>query len=258
MAFFSATWPKAVETLAYSLCTSGQPVTMRVAQAEDTETLQARESIIQEVVMIEELPGRNQWGRQDEIKQKLLDAHIKQVLANDSNAKILIFVNQKTFADELANKLWEDNIHADTIHGGRQQEKRLEILDAFRKGLMPILIATDVVGRGLDIPNVTHVVVYSMNDTADYIHRIGRTGRGTSGTGHALVFFEYMSKQACIAGELVDVLVRSGQPVPEQLQVIADEVKSGKRVDFYKQWETGGSGSGEWKSGGATDWSQGW
>jgi len=245
MAFFSATWPKQVETLAYSLCTSGQPVTMRVSQAAGTETLQAREGIIQEVVVIEELGYR----RQDQIKQKLLDAHIKQVLAKDSQAKILIFVNQKYFADELANKLWEDNIHADTIHGGRQQEKRLEVLDDFRKGKMPVLIATDVVGRGLDIPNVTHVVVYSMGDVADYIHRIGRTGRGVNGTGHALVFFEYDSKFSGLAGELVDVLDRSKQPVPEQLQLYADEVKSGKRVDFYKSWETGG-GSGEWKSGG--------
>jgi len=191
--------------------------------------LQAREGIIQEVVVIEELGYR----RQDQIKQKLLDAHIKQVLAKDSQAKILIFVNQKYFADELANKLWEDNIHADTIHGGRQQEKRLEVLDDFRKGKMPVLIATDVVGRGLDIPNVTHVVVYSMGDVADYIHRIGRTGRGVNGTGHALVFFEYDSKFSGLAGELVDVLDRSKQPVPEQLQLYADEVKSGKRLDMY-------------------------
>jgi ATP-dependent RNA helicase DDX5/DBP2 len=261
MAFFSATWPTQVQSLASSLCTSGQPVTVRVSQAEGSETLQAREGIVQEVVMIEELVGRNQWGRQDEIKQKLLDAHIKQALANDSNAKILIFVNQKAFADDLSNKLWEDNIHADTIHGGRQQEQRLQVLDDFRQGKMPVLIATDVVGRGLDIPNVTHVVVYSMNDVADYIHRIGRTGRGTNGTGHALVFFEYMSKQASIAGELVDVLIRSKQPVPPQLQVIADEVKSGIRVDFYKSWDKGGDdwkgGSSEWQSGG-NEWKSKW
>merc|ERR1711990_1009236 len=79
MAFFSATWPKEVESLAHNLCTSGQPVTIRVSAAgkESTEQLQARESIHQEVVMIEEIQGYNKWGRQDEIKKKLLDTHIK-------------------------------------------------------------------------------------------------------------------------------------------------------------------------------------
>lgn len=262
MAFFSATWPKEVESLAYNLCTSGQPVTVRVSQAgrESTEELQARESICQEVVMIEELEGRDKWGRQDEIKKKLLDAHIKQALTSDPNAKVLIFVNQKTFADELADKLWEANIRADSIHGGRQQWKRLEVLDSFRQGKMRVLIATDVVGRGLDIPSISHVVVYSMNSVQDYVHRIGRTGRGIDGTGHALVFFEYMAKQASIAGELVDVLIRSQQVVPPQLQQIADEVKSGKREDFWKSWEKGGSnyksGGSNWKSGG-NDWKSG-
>jgi len=179
-----------------------------------------------------------------------LDAHIRQALV-DPEAKVLIFVNQKTFADELSTKLWAENIHADTIHGGRQQEQRLSVLDEFRKGTVKVLIATDVLGRGLDIPNVTHVVVYSMGSVADYIHRIGRTGRGKNGTGHALVFFEYMSKQSEIAGELVDVLVRSQQIVPPELQQIADEVKSGKRVDFYKSWDKEG---GNW-SGGGGNWS---
>jgi len=255
MAFFSATWPKEVQSLAYGLCTSGQPVTVRVSQAgrESSQALQARESIIQEVVMIEELDGRNKWGRQDEIKQKLLFAHIKLQLSLDPTAKILIFVNQKHLADDMYTKLWEDKIVSDTIHGGRQQAQRLESLDSFRKGKISVLIATDVVGRGLDIPGVTHVVVFNMNDVADYIHRIGRTGRGVGGTGHALVFFEYTAKQASIAGELVDVLIRSRQVVPPQLQQIADEVKSGVRVDFYKSWDNGGS---NWKSGGS-DWSSG-
>jgi len=142
----------------------------------------------------------------------------------------------------------------------------LEVLDAFRQGKTKVLIATDVVGRGLDIPGVTNVVVYSMNSVQDYIHRIGRTGRGKNGTGHALVFFEYMPKQASLAGELVDVLKRSQQVVPPQLQQVADEVKSGKREDFWKSWEKGGSnhnsGERDWKNGGSSwksgdDWKSG-
>jgi ATP-dependent RNA helicase DDX5/DBP2 len=259
MAFFSATWPKEVESLAHNLCTSGKPVTVRVSQAgrENTDALQARESIYQQVIVIEEPDGRNKWGRQDEVKKKLLDAHLAQVLASDPNAKVLIFVNEKHFADELADKLWAENVRADTIHGGRQQEKRLEVLDSFRQGDIKVLIGTDVVGRGLDIPNVTHVVVYNMNSVQDYIHRIGRTGRGKNGTGHALVFFEYTPKDTSIAGDLVDVLMRSRQGVPPELQKIADEVKSGTRKGFWDSWGTGGSnynsGQTNWKSGG-NDW----
>eukprot|EP00427_Karlodinium_veneficum_P068434 CAMPEP_0169426082 /NCGR_PEP_ID=MMETSP1017-20121227/68904_1 /TAXON_ID=342587 /ORGANISM="Karlodinium micrum, Strain CCMP2283" /LENGTH=671 /DNA_ID=CAMNT_0009535949 /DNA_START=101 /DNA_END=2116 /DNA_ORIENTATION=- len=262
MAFFSATWPKEVQSLAQNLSKSGEPVMIRVLQAgkEHTELLSAKECIHQQVIVVDEPEGRGKWDRQDEIKKQLLDTHIKQVLASDTNAKLLIFVNQKTFADELANQLWNDNVRSDTIHGGKKQDLRLAALDNFRKGDTRVLIATDVVGRGLDIPLVSHVVVYSMGSVQDYIHRIGRTGRGKNATGHALVFFEYMPKQPEIAGELVDVLIRSGQVVPPELQLIADEVKSGKREDPYKQWNSGGnwkSGGSDWNSSGG-DWKNGW
>merc|ERR1712174_169737 len=121
------------------------------------------------------------------------------------------------------------------MHGGRPQQTRLNTLDNFRKAELRVLVATDVVGRGLDIPDVTHVVVYSFNTPLEYIHRIGRTGRGVDGTGHALVFFEYTPKNISAAEDLIDVLERSGQAVPPQLRVIADEVKSGIRKDFYKE-----------------------
>jgi ATP-dependent RNA helicase RhlE len=140
------------------------------------------------VVVVDFPEGRGKWNRQDEEKKRLLDQHIKNALASTAEAKVLIFVNTKTFADELSNKLWEEGILSDAIHGGRPQEKRLESLDNFRRGTTKVLIATDVIGRGLDIPNVSHVVVYSMNGVADYIHRIGRTGRaGNEGEALSLV-----------------------------------------------------------------------
>lgn len=264
MAFFSATWPKEVEGLAHGLSTGGQPVTIRVAAVGrgDIEELQTAEGIRQEVVMIPELEGgrgKNKWGRQDTIKKELLDAHIKQAMASDAS-KVLIFVNDKEFANELSAQLWDDGIHADCIHGGRPQDKRLGVLDEFRQGKLRILVATDVIGRGLDIPNVTHVVVFDMNGVADYVHRIGRTGRGVDGTGHALVFFEYSEKAPDIAGELVDVLTRSGQVVPPELRKIAQEVASGVRVGFYaRKQQAGGSwnsGGGSWQSSGNT-WNNG-
>jgi len=261
MAFFSATWPKDVEILAYNLCTSGQPVTIRVTAAgKESEELVAREGITQEVVMIEELPagrGLDKWGKQDEIKKTLLDAHLKQVLAS-ARAKVMIFVNDKLFADSLSHKLWEEGVPADCMHGGRPQERRLSILDAFRKGDIRVLVATDVVGRGLDIPDVTHVVVYSFNTALEYVHRIGRTGRGVDGTGHALVFFEYTPKNVSAAGELIDVLERSGQGVPPQLRAIADEVTSGVRTDFYKERDQYKGDQQQWNNNKWKDWGSGW
>jgi len=255
MAFFSATWPKDVEGLARNLSTSGQPVTIRVAAVgrANIEELQTAEGIRQEVVMIPELEGgrgMNKWGKQDEIKKQLLDAHLKQALASDPYSKILIFVNDKEFANKLTEKLYEEGVQTDCIHGGRPQEKRLSILEDFRQATLRILVATDVIGRGLDIPNVTHVVVFDMNGVAEYVHRIGRTGRGKEGRGHALVFFEYSDKAPQIAGELVEVLARSKQVVPPELQKLADEVASGVRVSFYdkkKQMNSWNGGGGSWQ-----------
>lgn len=76
-------------------------------------------------------------------------------------------------------------------------------------------MATDVVGRGIDIPSVSHVVVFDMGSIDDYVHRIGRTARGKNGKGHALAFFEFWHKDPGIAAELMDLLIASKQPVPE-------------------------------------------
>merc|ERR1712151_1452635 len=191
-------------------------------------------------------------------KKGLLDKHLKKILASDDHSKVMIFVNDKLFADELNNKLYEDGVPADAIHGGRDQERRLRVLDTFRKAELRVLVATDVVGRGLDIPDVTHVVVYSFNTPLEYIHRIGWTGRGVDGTGHALVFFEYTPKHISAAEELIDVLERSGQVVPPELRVIADEVKSSIRKDFYKEREQYTQDRQQWYNNKWSDWSSGW
>lgn len=257
MAFFSATWPKEVQSLAMGLCLDS-PVTIRVgrqgdgsANADDPEALVANKNITQQVVVVDFPEGKDQWDKQEAEKKRLLDEHIKNALT-DQDAKMIIFVNQKNFADELSNQLWNDGIYVDAIHGGRPQEKRLNSLDMFKKGHLRVLIATDVVGRGVDIPHVSHVVIYSMNGVPDYIHRIGRTARGKGTKGHALVFFEYMPKQAQTAKELIEVLEKADQIVPPELRQIQAEVESGKRYDANKDWNYG---SGSWKSN--TNWQSG-
>lgn len=90
----------------------------------------------------------------------------------------LIFVETKRGADALEDFLHDHNHPAASIHGDRSQYEREAALKSFRSGRTPILVATDVAARGLDIPHVTHVINYDLpTDIDDYVHRIGRTGR---------------------------------------------------------------------------------
>ena len=90
----------------------------------------------------------------------------------------LVFVETKRCADSLEGYLRDNQFPATSIHGDRSQYEREAALKSFRSGRTPILVATDVAARGLDIPHVTHVINYDLpTDIDDYVHRIGRTGR---------------------------------------------------------------------------------
>lgn len=99
-----------------------------------------------------------------------------------------------------------------------------------------MLIATDVVSRGLDIPTVTHVVIYDYGGVHDYIHRVGRTARGEHGKGNALVFFEYWEKDPSGAAKFAAILREAGQRVPRGLVDIANEVEMGLRAVDWR-WQ---------------------
>jgi len=250
MLFFSATWPREVQDLAKALCQGGQqPVRLAVGQGDDG-VVATRADIVQQV----EVFDQETWEERDAAKRNFLYAHVRKVLKKKEN-KALVFVNSKALADEMRDTLWKEGFKADSMHGGRPQQTRLNVLDSFRRGEMRLLVATDVMGRGLDIPDISHVVVFDMGDVEDYVHRIGRTARGLSERGgHSLTLFEYNSRWPEIAGELVGVLKEAAQEVPEGLQAIADEVAAGRRpVDARatRSAESGGAwGSGGWKANG--------
>eukprot|EP00930_Biecheleria_cincta_P025939 TRINITY_DN18382_c0_g1_i1.p1 TRINITY_DN18382_c0_g1~~TRINITY_DN18382_c0_g1_i1.p1 ORF type:complete len:723 (-),score=135.52 TRINITY_DN18382_c0_g1_i1:207-2375(-) len=231
VALFSATWPTSVQELAKAVM-PGQcaPVRIRVggsAKASEEGALQARKGITQEVIVID-YPSSD-WQKAAEEKSRLMEAHVRKVLTSVADSKMLVFVNTKVQADDLSTKLWKEGFQADSMHGGRPQETRLNVLRRFREGQLRLLVVTDVFARGLDIPQVSHVVIFEMGETEDYIHRIGRTGRGVGGTGHALVFFEYWPGYPAGAEELIGVLERSEQKVPEALRRIAADVNAGNR-----------------------------
>mmetsp|Transcript_29872 Transcript_29872/g.93360 ORF Transcript_29872/g.93360 Transcript_29872/m.93360 type:complete len:649 (+) Transcript_29872:88-2034(+) len=257
MLFFSATWPTAVQDLAKTLCRDGvQPVRLSVGQHEDGVAA-TRADIAQEVVVFDQ----DTWEERDQAKRQILYGHLRRVLQSEDN-KALVFVNNKSMADEMRDKLFEEGFKTDSMHGGRPQSMRMEVLDAFKRGETRLLVATDVMGRGLDIPEITHVVIYDMGDVDDYIHRIGRTARGLSGVGgHALTLFEYNQKWPELAGGLVQVLAEAGQRVPPELKTIADEVAAGERRIVErgewkkrKLWKEDGA---SWQEGGAKGWGGG-
>ena len=119
-------------------------------------------------------------------KENKYDELINQFLARKGS--ILVFVKTKRSADKMVKRLREEGYSVDGIHGDLRQSKRDRVINAFRKGLKRILIATDVAARGLDIPLIQHVINYDLPQVSeDYVHRIGRTARAGS-EGSALTF----------------------------------------------------------------------
>lgn len=124
---------------------------------------------------------------------KVIDQHRKidqlhELLIRKEYEKVLIFGRTKRGVQKLADELVKRGFKADAIHGNKRQNQRLKTLEKFKRSEIKILLATDVASRGLDIPNVSHVINYDMPDTHNaYIHRIGRTGRADK-KGIALTF----------------------------------------------------------------------
>ncbi|KAI1636675.1 hypothetical protein F4809DRAFT_650338 [Biscogniauxia mediterranea] len=139
---------------------------------------------------------------------------VEKIMDNKEN-KSLIFVGTKRVADDITRFLRQDGWPALSIHGDKQQNERDWVLDQFKTGKSPIMVATDVASRGIDVRNITHVINYDYpNNSEDYIHRIGRTGRaGAKGT--AITFFTTdNSKQA---RDLVSVLQEAKQQIDPRL-----------------------------------------
>ncbi len=115
---------------------------------------------------------------------------LHDLLAKPEFKKVLIFGRTKHGVEKLSNTLAERGFKTDSIHGDKNHSKRQRALKSFKENHVQILVATDVAARGLDIDNVSHVINYDLPTTYDdYVHRIGRTGRGDK-SGTALTFVD--------------------------------------------------------------------
>jgi len=193
-ALFSATWPDSVRELAHSFL--NRPIKVTIG----SEDLAAGTRITQIVEVVEE---RAREG----LLQKLLNKY-----HSSRKNRVLIFALYKKEAARLETNLKRSGWKVSSIHGDKSQDARTQAVEQFKSGEVPLLVATDVAARGLDIPGVDFVINFSFPLTIeDYVHRIGRTGRaGKNGTAHT--FFHAGDKLR--AGELVKVLKDSNQEVP--------------------------------------------
>ncbi len=134
----------------------------------------ALESISQDIVKI----------RTKEQKMEVLQGLLKQ----QEFKKVLVFSGTKREVDNISNILRKKGVKVDALHGDKSQNVRSKVLSKFKQDKINVLIATDVAARGLDVPDISHVINYDEPaNYKDYIHRIGRTGRiGKKGT--ALTF----------------------------------------------------------------------
>ncbi|KAF8034462.1 hypothetical protein BT93_C0695 [Corymbia citriodora subsp. variegata] len=155
----------------------------------------------------------------------LLRSQAKNGCLGSKQALTLVFVETKRGADALENWLSRTGFRATAIHGDKVQMERERALRSFRSGVIPIMVATDVASRGLDIPHVAHVINYDLPKSIDdYVHRIGRTGRAGN-SGLATAFFN--GKNSSLATALVQLMQEANQQVPSWLSECAEQSFNG-------------------------------
>ncbi len=122
------------------------------------------------------------------VAQERKSSLLATLLCPSEMRSVLVFVKRKVDADRLARAVVRSGVNATSLHSDRSQAERTAALDAFRRGDYPVLVATDVAGRGLDITGISHVINFDVpRCPEDYIHRAGRTARAGA-TGHVITF----------------------------------------------------------------------
>ncbi|KAL6702967.1 RNA-dependent ATPase [Coniothyrium glycines] len=214
---FTATWPPSVRELASTFMIA--PVRVTIGDNVSGE-LRANVRIKQQVEVVD--PHAKE--------QRLLQLLKQYQSGKNKDDRILVFCLYKKEAVRIENFIRMKGFRVGGIHGDLSQEKRTASLAAFKEGQVPLLVATDVAARGLDIPAVKVVINVTFPLTAeDYVHRIGRTGRAGK-DGLAITFFTEHDK--ALSGSLINVLKAANQPVPEELMKFGTTVKK-KGHDAY-------------------------
>ncbi|KAH1208973.1 DEAD-box ATP-dependent RNA helicase 40 [Glycine soja] len=226
---YTATWPKEVRKIASDLLVN--PVQVNIGSVDE---LAANKAITQYVEVVPQME-----------KQRRLEQILR---SQERGSKVIIFCSTKRLCDQLARSIGR-TFGAAAIHGDKSQGERDWVLSQFRTGKSPILVATDVAARGLDIKDIRVVINYDFpTGIEDYVHRIGRTGRAGA-TGVSYTFFSEQDWKH--AGDLIKVLEGANQHVLPELRQMALRGPSnfGKDRGGVSRFDSGGGG-GRWDTGG--------
>ncbi|XP_037415295.1 DEAD-box ATP-dependent RNA helicase 30-like [Triticum dicoccoides] len=220
--YWSATWPREVETLARQFLQN--PYKVMIGTAE----LKANHSIQQ---IVEVISDHEKYPRLSKLLSDLMDG-----------SRILIFFQTKKECDKVTRQLRMDGWPALSIHGDKAQSERDYVLAEFKNGKSPIMAATDVAARGLDVKDIKCVINFDFPTTIeDYIHRIGRTGRAGA-TGMAFTFFTHSN--AKYSRNLVKILREAGQVVNPALEAMSKSAGSMGGGGNFRSRGRGGFGGG--------------
>lgn len=220
---FSATFPPKMEAMA------------RKALRNPVEILVGGKSVVAaEITQLVEVREAN--TRFNRLLQLLGDLFV-----GDDDVRCLVFVERQETADSLFKELSKKGYASVSIHGGREQIDRDEAIQNFKQGVFPVMIATSVAARGLDVKQLRLVVNFDCpNHNEDYVHRCGRTGRAGN-TGTAVTFV--MPDQDRYAAFLAKSLTESNQEIPENLKAMAE--KFNKKVESGEAKKYGGGFGGK-------------
>lgn len=223
---FSATFPRNMEALARKTLT--KPIEIVVG---------GKSVVAPEITQIVEV--RNE----DKKFVRLLEllGNLYEDEAND-DARALIFVDRQEAADTLLRELMRKGYPCMSIHGGKDQVDRDSTIEDFKAGIFPVLVATSVAARGLDVKQLKLVVNYDApNHLEDYVHRAGRTGRAGN-TGTAVTFLTEDQERYSV--DVAKALKQSGQQVPEPVQKLVDSFLAKVRAGKEKASASGFGGKG--------------
>lgn len=196
---FSATMPKKIQNFARSALV--KPITINVGRAGA-----ASMNVLQDV---------------EYVKQEAKTVYLLECLQR-TTPPVLIFAEKKQDVDAIHEYLLLKGVEAVAIHGGKDQEERSRSVQAFRSHDKDVLVATDVASKGLDFPDIQHVINYDMpDDIENYVHRIGRTGRSEQ-KGLATTFVNKSTEQSVLL-DLKHLLIEAKQKIPQFLEEICSE-----------------------------------
>lgn len=232
---FSATFPKQMEALARKILATPLEITVggrSVVAAEIEQQVEVREESTKFNRLLEILgrfynpdarPAKkpaNTQGEFDGDGDEAMDEAEADEVEDNSDARTLVFVDRQEAADNLFRELLKKGYPCLSLHGGKEQVDRDQVISDFKAGVTAIVIATSVAARGLDVKQLKLVINYDApNHMEDYVHRAGRTGRaGNKGT--CITFIT--PDQDRYAVDLLRALVASKASYPEELKTMSD------------------------------------